>query len=178
MLQFNFNESKDQITMDILQIFAEELTQEYNTTKKFFEIYPEGKNDYAPHEKSMKMGHLATHIAEIFSWAGFMLTTDALDLAEQPTPVILSTPKELLDKMKENYDQSMAELQKASEENLKGSWALKHNGHVLAEWSKYAAIRHSLDQITHHRAQLGVYYRLNDISVPGSYGPSADQQNF
>ena len=51
-------------------------------------------------------------------------------------------------------------------------------GKVLADYSKYGAIRHALNQLTHHRAQLGVYYRLNDIPVPGSYGPSADEQNF
>ncbi|MCH5600915.1 DinB family protein [Niabella ginsengisoli] len=69
-------------------------------------------------------------------------------------------------------------MEKATEADLEPFWSLKYNGNKLAEWTKYAAIRHSLNQITHHRAQLGVYYRLNDIKVPGSYGPSADDQNF
>jgi len=69
-------------------------------------------------------------------------------------------------------------LENAKTEDLELNWSISNNGHVLAQWSKYGAIRHSLNQITHHRAQLGVYYRLNDILLPGSYGPSADSPAF
>ncbi|MFC3160045.1 hypothetical protein ACFOEQ_17540 [Chryseobacterium arachidis] len=67
--------------MDTLSQFKNELQDEYQTTRKFFEVYPEGKNDYAPHEKSMKMMHLATHIGEVFGWADVMLKTSDLDFA-------------------------------------------------------------------------------------------------
>ncbi|WP_129020427.1 DinB family protein [Edaphocola flava] len=164
--------------MDTLQQLRNELEHEYRTTQNFFRIYPEGKNDYAPHEKSMKLGHLATHIAEIFSWPGVMLETNDLDIGAGDRPQILSTPDELLTKMQEHYDKSIAALNKASEEDLNPDWALKYGDNVLASWNKYDAIRHSLNQVTHHRAQLGVYYRLNDIELPKSYGPTADLQSF
>jgi uncharacterized damage-inducible protein DinB len=83
-----------------------------------------------------------------------------------------------MQKLESDYAAGKAALEKASEEDLEPSWALKMSGQTLSEWSKYGAIRHALNQITHHRAQLGVYYRLNNIPLPGSYGPSADDQKF
>ncbi|MFN1218357.1 DinB family protein [Chryseobacterium kwangjuense] len=165
--------------MDTLSQFKDELETEYETTRKFFEIYPDGLNDYAPHEKSMKMMHLATHISEIFGWADTMLKTSDLDFAKGDyQPKHLSTKEDLLQVLDENYKNSQLALDQAKEENLNDFWALKNDGHELAKWTKYGSIRHSLNQITHHRAQLGVYYRINDISLPGSYGPSADHQGF
>lgn len=165
--------------MDTLKQLRDELEAEYQTTKSFLEIYPDDKNDYAPHPKSMKMMHLATHISEIFGWPGFMLNSSELDFAKGGMePKRLTTKNELLKILEENHKASQEALQKASENDLEPRWALKNDGHELASWTKYEAIRHSLNQITHHRAQLGVYYRLNDIELPGSYGPTADNTNF
>ncbi|OCK49630.1 damage-inducible protein DinB [Chryseobacterium sp. CBo1] len=165
--------------MDTLKQLRDELKAEYQTTKRFLEIYPDDKNEYAPHSKSMKMMHLATHITEVFGWAGFMLNTSELDFAKSGMePKVLTTKNELLQVLDENHKASEEALEKASEQDLEPRWALKNDGHELASWTKYEAIRHSLNQITHHRAQLGVYYRLNDIDLPGSYGPTADHPNF
>ena len=164
--------------MDTLKQLREELTQEYNTTKKFLNVFPEGKNDYAPHEKSMKLMHLAQHITEVFGWASFMLKTEFLDLAEGDKPSLYESKQQLMDALEKNYHDSLQALETATEADLEPLWSLKYGGNTLAEWTKYNAIRHSLNQITHHRAQLGVYYRLNDIKLPGSYGPSADEQSF
>ncbi|AYN00836.1 DinB family protein [Chryseobacterium sp. 3008163] len=165
--------------MDPLKQFRDELETEYQTTKKFFEIYPEDKNEYSPHPKSMKMAHLATHIGEIFGWAGFMLNSSEIDLAQGGMqPKLLTTKEDLLKVLEDNYKSSEEALEKAKEEDLEPNWSLKNDGHTLSSWTKYGAIRHSLSQITHHRAQLGVYYRLNDIQLPGSYGPTADLQDF
>lgn len=165
--------------MDTLKQLRDELETEYQTTKRFFEIYPDAKNDYAPHPKSMKMMHLATHISEVFGWAGFMLNSSELDFAKGGMePKHLTTKDDLLKVLEENHKASEEALQKASENDFEPRWALKNDGHELASWTKYEAIRHSLNQITHHRAQLGVYYRLNDIELPGSYGPTADDPNF
>jgi len=165
--------------MDTLKQLRDELEAEYQTTKKFFEIYPEDKIDYAPHPKSMKMSHLVTHIAEIFGWAGFMLDSSELDFAKSDlSPKLLTTKEELLEVFEHNYKTSKEALENANEDDLNPTWSLKNDGHVLSSWTKYEAIRHSLSQITHHRAQLGVYYRLNDIQLPGSYGPTADLQGF
>jgi uncharacterized damage-inducible protein DinB len=165
--------------MDTLANLKDELDQEYKTTRKFVENFPEKKNDYKPHEKSFKMMPLATHIAEVFAWPAVILSTSELDFGKNEyKAVILNTKEELLKKLKDDYTAGKAALEKASEKDLEPSWVIKMNGQTLNEWSKYGAIRHALNQITHHRAQLGVYYRLNDIPLPGSYGPSADDQNF
>jgi len=165
--------------MDTLAQFKDEFETEYQTTRKFFEAYPEGKNDFAPHEKSMKMMPLATHISEIFGWPDIMLKTSDLDFAKGDfQPKHFSTKEDLLQTLDENFKSAQEALSNAREEDLDQTWALKNNGEELAKWTKYGSIRHALNQITHHRAQLGVYYRLNDIPLPGSYGPSADYQGF
>lgn len=165
--------------MDTLPLLRKELEQEYQTTKKFLEKFPEGKNEYAPHEKSMKMMPLAIHIAEIFGWPDFMMKTEKLDFAAGDyQPTVLETKAELQKKFEEDYQKSKATLEGMSEEDLNGRWKMTMGEHLIADYNKYEAIRVALDQITHHRAQLGVYYRLNDIALPGSYGPSADDENF
>jgi len=165
--------------MDTLSQLKSELEGEFQTTKKFIERFPEGKNDYAPHEKSMKMMPLATHLVEVFEWPNTILKTSELDFAKGDyKPTVLSTRDELMKKLEEDYQSAKTALENSTEEDLNPSWTIKNDGHELASWSKYGAIRHALNQITHHRAQLGVYYRLNNIPLPGSYGPSADQQSF
>ncbi|KMQ71383.1 DinB family protein [Chryseobacterium koreense] len=165
--------------MNTLQNLRDELKHEYETTKKFIANYPEGKNQYAPHEKSMKMMPLATHIAEVFAWPAMILNTAELDFAKGDyQPTILNTKAELQKKLDEDYNAGKAALETAQESALDSNWKMRSGDQVLAEWSKYGAIRHALDQIIHHRAQLGVYYRMNDIPVPASYGPSADEKGF
>ncbi|PWN68688.1 damage-inducible protein DinB [Chryseobacterium phosphatilyticum] len=165
--------------MDTLSQLKSELEGEFQTTKKFIDLFPEGKNDYAPHEKSMKLMPLATHLVEIFEWPNTILNTSELDFGKGDyQPSHLSSKEDLLKKLNDSYQSGKAALEKATEDNLDPSWTIKNDGHELASWSKYGAIRHALNQITHHRAQMGVYYRLNNIPLPGSYGPSADQQSF
>lgn len=165
--------------MDTLSQLKSELEGEFQTTKKFIELFPEGKNDFAPHEKSMKMMPLATHLVEVFEWPNTILNTSELDFGKgEYKPTVLSTREDLMKKLEEDYQAGKKALENSTEEDLNPSWTIKNDGHELASWSKYGAIRHALNQITHHRAQLGVYYRLNNIPLPGSYGPSADQQSF
>lgn len=165
--------------MDTLSQFKDEFENEYQTTRKFFEAYPENKNDYSPHEKSMKLMPLATHISEIFGWPDTILKTSEVDFANGDfQPKHLSTKEDLLQTLDDNFKSAQESLGRAKEEDLNEYWALKNSGHEVAKWTKYGSIRHALNQITHHRAQLGVYYRLNEIPLPGSYGPSADNQGF
>lgn len=170
---------KKQNIMDTLSQLKSELQGEYQTTKKFIELFPDGKNDYAPHEKSMKMMPLATHLVEVFEWPNTILNTSELDFAKGGyKPSVLSTKEDLLKKLDEDYEAGKKALENVQEDDLSPSWTIKNDGQELASWSKYGAIRHALNQITHHRAQLGVYYRLNNIPLPGSYGPSADSPSF
>ncbi|TBO39745.1 DinB family protein [Pedobacter kyonggii] len=179
LMDLNTAEKTKQKNMDIIKLLLKELEAEFNTTKKFLAIVPVDKFDWAPHEKSMKMKSLAVHIADLPSWVSLALTTDGLDFetapyVEQPA----ESADDLVKILEKNYALGKAELEKAKEEDLNGRWVLSMGKQVLADYSKYETIRHSLSQTTHHRAQLGVYLRLLDIPIPGSYGPSADDQNF
>ncbi|MCP9237723.1 DinB family protein [Lewinella sp. JB7] len=164
--------------MQITHLLQTELAREHSTTAKFFARYPGDNNDYAPHEKSMKLSHLVTHLTHVFGWTGDMLATSYMDLAGAETPTPLTSSSSLITELDKNFGHSQEALSIATDDDLTSKWALKMNGTVIAEWSKYFAIRQALNQITHHRAQLGVYYRLLEIPVPSSYGPSADDQSF
>lgn len=161
--------------MNTLENLKKELNQEYAITKQFIESFPEGKNDYAPHEKSMKMMPLATHIVEIFAWPETVFNTEKLDFAAGDyKPSFLDKKEDLIKKLESDYQKGKTALDNAKEEDLDKRWTMNNGETVLMDFNKYEAIRHSLNQIAHHRAQLGVYYRLNSIAIPGSYGPSAD----
>ena len=165
--------------MDTLKQLKQELKQEYETTKKFLERFPEGKNDYRPHEKSMKLMPLATNVSEVFGWPGFVVNSSVLDFsAGDYKPAVLENKEQLLKKLDDDYQSSKKILDEISEEKLDERWQMKMGEQVLADWNKYEAIRHALNQATHHRAQLGVYYRMLNIPLPGSYGPTADEQNM
>ncbi len=165
--------------METLALLKAEIKIEYETTKKFFTLFPEEKIEYAPHEKSMKLMPLASHISDIFGWPKIILNTEVLDFVKDnfsPAPVTNAT--QLQKKLQDNYDNALSALNKISEKDLEPGWRLENNGQLITSWTKYGAIRHALNQITHHRAQLGIYYRLLNIPLPGSYGPSADDQTF
>lgn len=170
---------KKTVIMEILNELKHELEYEYKVTRKFFERFPDGENDYKPHEKSTGLLPLAIHITEIFSWPKVILETDNLDFgANGYQPLSLNTKEELVNALEENYHAGKTALESATTEALDGNWSISNADTVIAAWSKYGAIRHALNQITHHRAQLGIYYRLLDIPLPASYGPSADEQSI
>ena len=164
--------------MDTLKQLKQEFALEYATTKKFFENFPEGINDYTPHTKSMKLMPLAQHIAEVFGWTPVILSTEVLDFGKGDPSVPFQNKQQLLDRIENDYQATISALDAATEADLEPNWSLAYKDQIIVTWTKYQAIRHTLNQVTHHRAQLGVYYRLNDIKVPGSYGPSADDQSF
>ncbi len=165
--------------MEIIKALQKELEDEFSTTKKFLNLIPADKFDWAPHEKSMKMKALATHIAELPGWVSMALTTEGLDFAAAPyEPAQIDSATDLIELLEKNYRSGKAELEKATEKDLEGKWQLRNGEQILADLTKYETIRHSLNQTTHHRAQLGVYLRLLDVPIPGSYGPSADDQSF
>ncbi|WP_354360851.1 DinB family protein [Pedobacter sp. UYP30] len=165
--------------MDIIKLLLKELEAEFKTTKKFMAIVPVDKFDWAPHQKSMKMKALATHIAELPSWVSIALTTDGLDFATTPyQPVHVNNADDLVKLLQKSYEDGKEALEKATDKDLEGKWILRNDEKILADYTKYETIRHSFSQTAHHRAQLGIYLRLLDIPIPVSYGPSADNQNF
>lgn len=165
--------------MKIIELLVKELEQEVQTTRKMLALVPVDKFDWAPHEKSMKMAALATHIAELPSWIKLGLTTAELDFATAPyQPTTVESNADLLAILEKNYAEGLSSLNAATEEDLNGRWILRTAATIHADMSKYEIIRHSFSQTIHHRAQLGVYLRLLNIPIPGSYGPSADEATF
>ena len=166
--------------MNVKKNLLNELQDEVATTRKFLEHFDDSKLDYKPHEKSMSMQQLTNHVVEIIGWPELILETEKLDFeAGDYQPSEIKSKSEFLDKLEELYAKSQSALQATTDEILEHQrWKMTMGKQIIADWSKYGAIRHALNQLTHHRAQLGVYYRLNDMFVPGSYGPSADDQGF
>lgn len=165
--------------MNIIELLLTELAREAQTTRKMLALVPADKLDWAPHEKSMKMGPLAIHIAELPTWVTLALKTDGLDFATAPyNPPPANNAAELLELFEKSYEDGRASLSQAKDEDLNGSWVLRNGDEIYGTMTKYETIRHAYSQTIHHRAQLGVYLRLLNIPLPSSYGPSADDPSF
>lgn len=167
-------------TLNLIDMLAKELEEEGTITRRMLERVPTAKFDWQPHTKSMKIKELTTHIADLPSWIGMGLNTEELDFAQKPyNPRDVNSTEELLAYFDENLAESKVQLANATEDQLQEQWTLREGDAIYMSCSRAEVIRHTLSQIIHHRAQLGVYLRLLDIPIPGTYGPSADdQQNF
>lgn len=153
-----------------------ELNTEAETTRKFLAIVPQDKYDWKPHPKSMSLKQLATHVAELPGWTEMALTTSELDFENNPyTYPAVNNNQDLLDFFDLSLAKGQRELEKAGNEDLLPTWTLRSGANVFSVRSKGEVIHMSLCQTIHHRAQLGVYLRLLDVPIPGSYGPSADE---
>jgi len=165
--------------MQIIPQLLKELDYEVQVARKFLALVPEDKFDWKPHPKSTAMKPLAVHIAELPSWITLGLNTTELDFATSPyTPTLVNNTSDLLTILENSYESGKNSLTKATEEDLLPTWTLRNGEQIYSVMTKYELIRHSLNQITHHRAQLGVYLRILHIPIPGSYVPSADEMNF
>lgn len=165
--------------MAIAQTLLPEFDQEMANTRKLLELVPDGKFDYSPHEKSMKLGRLASHVAELPSWAKHTLETELLQLDGNQQPFSASNRQELLEAFDNNVKESRAAIAKASDDDMGKTWTLKFGEDTILSMPRTAVLRSVvMNHIIHHRAQLGVYLRLNNIEFPGMYGPSADEMQF
>jgi uncharacterized damage-inducible protein DinB len=165
--------------MTFTESFLKELTRESITTRKMLERVPAGKFDWKPHEKSMTLVQLATHVAEIPSWTGMVLNTTELDFAaNEYKPTIVTSSEELLQHFEKSLADGQAQLANATDKQLEDNWTMRNGEQILSSESKLDTLRGCFCQVVHHRAQLGVYLRLLNIPIPGSYGPSADDQSF
>jgi len=161
----------------ITQSFLKELNAEYRATRACLERIPETLFEYKPHPKSMNLGYLSLLVAEIPLWVKHMVTDGEIDFVtfKHFTP---KTTKELVDHFEDNMNAARNALQATTDEALQSSFVLKANGQVLYSAPKITDIGATLNHWVHHRGQLTVYMRLNDIPVPSIYGPSADDKNF
>jgi len=162
--------------MSTIQPLLKELEQEAQTTRKMLERVPTEYFDWQPHKKSMSIQRLATHIAELPSWVTMAVTTDGLDFANNPyQQEEVHNTGELLDYFEKSLADGREHLLNATEETLAETWTLRNGEQVYHVATKGEIVRMAYCQIVHHRAQLGVFLRLLDIPIPGSYGPSADE---
>jgi uncharacterized damage-inducible protein DinB len=157
-----------------------ELEMEMPNTRKTIERIPKDF-DWKPHSKSMTIGRLSQHLAEIPHWAVDAISADELDLAppggppHRPAPQMTSTAQ-ILEAFDKNVTDAKAALASTNDDHLMKPWSLKMGGKTILTIPRVAVIRNFvLNHNVHHRAQLGVYLRLNDIPVPSVYGPSADE---
>jgi uncharacterized damage-inducible protein DinB len=160
-----------------------EFDHEMANTRKTLERVPDDKLDWKPHTKSMAMGGLATHLSNLPTWANYTIEGDSLDLAPEGKPLppmpMVKSRTDLLDTFDGNVAKARASIAAASDEELFKPWTLQNNGTPILTLPKIAVLRgFVLNHNIHHRAQLGVYLRLNDIPVPSIYGPSADESAF
>jgi uncharacterized damage-inducible protein DinB len=165
--------------MDIIKMFLKELDQEAKTTRKMLERVPTEKLEWQPHARSMTIKRLATHIAELPTWITMTLNTSELDFATSPyQPADIKSNDALMEYFEKSLAQGRSSLEKAKENDLEKSWTLRNGSQIYSTSPKAEVIRMAFSQIIHHRAQLGVFLRLLDIPIPGSYGPSADDMSF
>jgi len=162
--------------MPLAQMLLPEFDQEIKNTRKLLECVPDGKFDYKPHEKSMSLGRLASHVAELPTYMTSTLRLEKLDLTGDEKRAEPTNRKELL----EAFDKVSAEarelLSKASDEELATIWTLTYKGQQVFSMPRAAVLRSMvISHLIHHRGQLGVYLRLNNVEFAGMYGPSADE---
>ncbi len=170
---------QNQNIMTFTESFLNELNHEAVTTRKMLERVPADLFHWQPHPKSMTLKQLATHVAELPTWINMVINTKELDFEANPyKPVSLSNEQELLAYFEEALTEGKEALSKANDEQLTDRWVLRSGAAIYSDELKRDFLRHCFCQVVHHRAQLGVYLRLLDIPIPGSYGPSADEQNF
>ena len=157
--------------------FQAELKSEAANTRKILDRVAEDKLGWKPHDKSMTLGRLAMHIAELPVWVIRAIEADSYDFAQHPYIITIpDSKKSLLEKFEEMLEKTMKIFDSVTEEELLAKWKLLRGDHVIYELPRHVVIRMQLNHIIHHRGQLSVYLRLLDIPVPGFYGPSADER--
>ncbi|HEX5705784.1 MAG TPA: DinB family protein [Pyrinomonadaceae bacterium] len=169
--------------MKLSDTLLPEFDHEMDGTRRTLERVPDGRFDWRPHEKSTPLGDLATHLANIPTWVNHTFNGEELDIAPPGQPPLRATPatsrEDLLATFDRNLAAARAAISEASNEQMMGTWTLLHGGRTVLSMPRVAVLRSFvMNHMIHHRAQLGVYLRLNDIPVPSIYGPSADEGGF
>jgi len=166
--------------MAMNQALLGEFDHEMASTRKSLERVPDGKFDWKPHTKSMTMGALAAHIAFIPHWAKLTLDTPNFEVnppgGQQARPPELKTKADVLAFFDKNVPEARAAIAAASDQSMMTPWSLLNGGKTVFTMPRIGVLRAMImNHMIHHRAQLGVYLRLNDVPVPSIYGPSADE---
>ncbi|HZU33552.1 MAG TPA: DinB family protein [Candidatus Angelobacter sp.] len=163
----------------INQSLLPEFDHEMANTRKSLERVPDDKLGYKPHAKSMSLGALASHLATINHWAEAIFSKELFDVSTAPKNEEFQSRAQMLAAFDQNTAAARKALASASDAEMMKNWSLMAGGNTIFTMPRVAVVRSFLlNHIIHHRAQLGVYLRLNDIPVPSIYGPSADEGNM
>jgi uncharacterized damage-inducible protein DinB len=165
--------------MTVKEILLEDFDLEMANTRRILERIPEDNPEYKPHAKSFAIGKLSMHVATLPLFAKYIMTMPDMDLANNGLPrpdMTFRTREVLLTTFEQSVNEAKAALAAVSEAALAEHWKFCFGEHVISNDTRSKTYRNMfLNHLIHHRAQLGVYLRLNDIPVPGLYGPSADE---
>ncbi|HVO36413.1 MAG TPA: DinB family protein [Gemmatimonadales bacterium] len=164
--------------MPLAQLLLPEFDAEMASTRRLLECVPDGKATWQPHERSMTLGRLATHVAELAGRATAVVAQDEWDPrppGANVQPRVLDSRAKLLQLFDEGSAQARVALAKTSDADFGKSWTMKREGKPVYTGARLDAYRRiAMNHMIHHRAQLGVYLRLLGVPIPGMYGPSAD----
>lgn len=162
--------------MKLAELLLTEVDREMKTTRRVIERVPDDKMDFKPHEKSNNLGWLANHVVNLVRFPTFIATGDGVDLTKFPRPADVKTTPELVALLDSNIEQARKAIGAVADESMFEKWTLRMGEHVIFSESRFMVFRSFfMNHHIHHRAQLAVYLRLNNVPLPGMYGPSADE---
>jgi uncharacterized damage-inducible protein DinB len=169
--------------MPIAEALIPEYDQEMEATRRVLERVPEDQFDWQPHEKSMTLGRLASHVAEIPGWAAMSIQEDEYDVAppggDPYQPPVVGSATELMKMFEETWSTARDLIASTSDEALMSTWTMKSGGETMFAMPKIGVVRSFiLNHVIHHRGQLTVYLRLLGVPLPQTYGPSADEPDM
>jgi uncharacterized damage-inducible protein DinB len=161
--------------MTIAELFLKEFDGEMETTRRMLERVPPERLDWRPHPKSMTLKDLAGHVAELARW-GVRIDDSSFEVGTRRYPDYESVDR-LVARFDENVAASRASIARKSDEDLRERFAVTRAGTTRFQMSKASILRRVfMNHLIHHRGQLSVYLRLNDVPLPAIYGPSADEE--
>jgi uncharacterized damage-inducible protein DinB len=163
--------------MTLCQTITVDYEDEIRNTRKILERVPldDAHRGFKPHPKSMSLERLATHVAEIPGWPKLALASELFELQPGFKQRIATSPEELLEIFENAVEEGRAAIAGATDEEMGKNWTFKYGDFFSFSDPRPKVIRSFVNHLVHHRAQLGVYLRLNEIAIPGMYGPSADE---
>ncbi len=166
--------------MAITDALLPEFDHEMGTTRRLLERVPEADFAWKPHEKSMSLGQVAGHLANIPTWGTIILDQPVFDLADaghDPRPGLPVSRAALLQEFDTKVAAARANLARRTDDELRAPWTLKQAGHEIFTMPRISAVRSFvMNHSIHHRGQLSVYLRLRNVPLPSMYGPTADEQ--
>lgn len=161
--------------MAISEAFLPEFDHEMESTRKLLECVPDNKLTWKPHEKSMSLGQLASHVVEMAGWGTETIRHETFEIPADYKPYVASNNAELLATLAKNAAESRKAIAGASDQAMMQPWSLVYGGQPVFTMPRVQVLRSMvMNHVIHHRGQLSVYLRLLDVPIPGMYGPSAD----